>query len=423
MVWSTASMRVIAPSQTSGRRFSPDELVWHLTLDQIESDTGQIFNKQMKPAGEAGNSTYVFDDANVLYSKLRPYLNKVVCPQEAGIATTELVPLSPQTDLVDREYLTHYMRSQAFVRFASATVAGVKMPRIIMEKFWSHEVPLPPLTEQRRIVEILDQADALRKQRAEADGRAARILPALFYQIFGDPATNPMGWPTRKIEQIAQVKGGKRLPKGEEYSPEPTRHRYIRGTDIYPGYIDETDLRYLYPEIQKKIKRYTVSEGDVVITIAGKIGVCAPIPASLEGANLTENAAKLVAERQDEYHPVFLSAQLNSSFVQGQIVALTGKVTIGKLALFRINTIDVVLPPIEQQRRFAEHAEKTRVALERATVASGHLELLFETLQHQAFSGELTAKWREAHMKELLQEMKHQAGILGITDKTVAETV
>ena len=58
MDWSAGSLRVIAPSQTSGRCFSPDETIWHLTLDQIESDTGQIVNKQIKPAREAGNSTY-----------------------------------------------------------------------------------------------------------------------------------------------------------------------------------------------------------------------------------------------------------------------------------------------------------------------------------------------------------------------------
>ncbi|MCI0563691.1 MAG: restriction endonuclease subunit S, partial [Nitrososphaera sp.] len=62
-----------------------------------------------------------------------------------------------------------------------------------------YRIKLPPLSEQRRIVEILDQADALRKKRAEADVKAERILPALFYKMFGDPVTNPMKWPSGKL--------------------------------------------------------------------------------------------------------------------------------------------------------------------------------------------------------------------------------
>ncbi len=187
--------------------FSPDEPVWHLTLDQVESHTGNIVNKKIAPASTAGTSTNVFDDGNVLYSKLRPYLNKVICPTEPGIATTELIPLRPRKDLLDRHYLTYYLRSKHFLGFANVAVAGVKMPRIIMAKFWKHQVPLPPLSEQRRIVEILDQADALRKKRAEADAKAARILPALFYKMFGDPATNPKGWPTKRLgdPQVATI--------------------------------------------------------------------------------------------------------------------------------------------------------------------------------------------------------------------------
>jgi type I restriction enzyme, S subunit len=92
-------------------------------------------------------------------------------------------------------------------------VAGVKMPRIIMAKFWEHHLPLPPLSEQRRIVEILDQADALRRKRTEADAKAERILTAVFYEMFGDPATNPNGLRKQRLGTLISVRSGNFLPE------------------------------------------------------------------------------------------------------------------------------------------------------------------------------------------------------------------
>ena len=67
---------------------------------------------------------------------------------------------------------------------------------------------IPPLSEQKRIVEILDRADELRKQRAEADALSERILPALFIKMFGDPATNPMGWDVVPLKKLGNIVTG-----------------------------------------------------------------------------------------------------------------------------------------------------------------------------------------------------------------------
>ena len=124
MNWPIVALKNVAPYATSETRLNPSEPVWHLTLDQIESGTGYINEKKIAPASSASSSTYVFDEKNVLYSKLRPYLNKVVCPDEPGTATTELVPLKPDQAILDRRFLTYYLRSPRFVQFASAAVAG-----------------------------------------------------------------------------------------------------------------------------------------------------------------------------------------------------------------------------------------------------------------------------------------------------------
>lgn len=124
MKWRKVKLEYIAPAQPASVRFQPNEVVWHLTLDQIESGTGNIINKRMAPVTEAGSSTYVFDSGNVLYSKLRPYLNKVVHPREPGIATTELIPLRPRPDVLNADYLTYYLRSPFFCRSPRGVLPG-----------------------------------------------------------------------------------------------------------------------------------------------------------------------------------------------------------------------------------------------------------------------------------------------------------
>jgi type I restriction enzyme S subunit len=118
MKWRRFPLWKVAPPEPSKIQFKPDQDVWLLTLDQIESHTGFILKKRVVPSRQVGNSTFPFDSGNVLYSKLRPYLNKVLWPSEPGIATTELIPLRPHPDILDCAYLTYYLRSNHFLPFA-----------------------------------------------------------------------------------------------------------------------------------------------------------------------------------------------------------------------------------------------------------------------------------------------------------------
>ena len=160
--WGFVELKRLAPARpadaVTGRH---NGSVWQLDLEHIAADTGRVRTKHRAPISEIGSSTAWFDESNVLYSKLRPYLNKVVLPDEPGIATSELIPLSPNPDAVNRSFLAYYLLSPGFVAYASRHVSGTKMPRVIPTFFWSHTVPLPPLAEQRAIADFLDDQTSL----------------------------------------------------------------------------------------------------------------------------------------------------------------------------------------------------------------------------------------------------------------------
>jgi type I restriction enzyme S subunit len=154
---------------------------------------------------------------------------------------------------------------------------------------------------------------------------------------------------TVKIRDVARVKGGKRLPKGNMVREETTRYPYIRVTDLTADGLDRTNIRYIDKQTQEHIKRYTISADDVYISIAGTIGLVGIVPDDLSGANLTENAAK-ICEIDPKLDKRFLMYYLRSPTGQGVIASKVGGVAQPKLALYRIEEIEICLPPLNMQR-------------------------------------------------------------------------
>lgn len=132
------------------------DMVWSLSLEQIESNTGRLLEKVIVPKAILGTSTYFFKPPVILYSKLRPYLNKVITPSEDGYATTELVPLYIKEDILRQSFLTSYLRSKYFVEFANTNSGGAKMPRVMMDKLWQHPVPIPSMDSQIKFEKIFN---------------------------------------------------------------------------------------------------------------------------------------------------------------------------------------------------------------------------------------------------------------------------
>ena len=115
--------------------------------------------------------------------------------------------IQPNPQIADYKFVRHYL-NRNINELLHKRVGGAQ-PNISQQIIKNTKVPLPPISEQRRIVEILDQADRLRKLCAEADKKAKRILPALFIKMFGDPATNPTGWPEDKFGNVGTLDRGK----------------------------------------------------------------------------------------------------------------------------------------------------------------------------------------------------------------------
>ena len=150
------------------------------------------------------------------------------------------------------------------------------------------------------------------------------------------------------MKDLLSVKGGKRIPKGEKLLDIPTKHIYIRVTDMKNNTIDSSKIKYISDEIYEQIKNYTISSNDLYLTIAGTIGSVGIIPKEFDNMNLTENAVKLCNLLINKKLLLYF---IQSQFIQNQFVDKTNKVAQPKLAIVRIESTLIPLPPKSEQER------------------------------------------------------------------------
>lgn len=159
-------------------------------------------------------------------------------------------------------------------------------------------------------------------------------------------------WRTIKISDIAEVKGGKRLPKGEELIEYETEHPYIRLVDIKNNRVAKENLMYLSKESHEKISRYIVNQGDVCLAIVGNtIGLVFYITEGEDGYNLTENAARITNFNKDIVRGEYIYYYLLSKYGQHQIRSQQVGSAQGKLPIKNIRDIQINLPLINEQNK------------------------------------------------------------------------
>ena len=185
------------------------------------------------------------------------------------------------------------------------------------------------------------------------------------------PFDIPVDWIWIKLGEIVSVLGGKRIPAGRTLTADNTGYKYIRVSDMKNGSVLAENLLYVPTDIYPSISRYVIHKEDVYITVAGTIGRVGKIPPEIDGANLTENADRLVFSIIDQD---WLIKCLESSLVQQQIIDATTKVGQPKLAITRIQELLIPLPPLTEQKRIVAKIEELLPYIDRYEKAWNRLE-------------------------------------------------
>lgn len=326
---------------------------------------------------------------------------------------------------------------------------GGAQPNISSTLIENIQIPLPPLAEQERIVAKLDKLFAQHEKMKKALDRIPQLLKTFRQQMLTQAVTGkltkqwregkklkewnptlkkhntknllddksqgyvlpeiPKEWKWVTIMQLADVKGGKRLPKGEKLVNYDTGFPYIKAGDIKNGNVNSVNLEYLLEATHEKIKNYIVNSGDILITNVGAcIGDIGIVPTNLNGANQTENALKLCnfVEVQVKY----LSFWLRSPIAQNYISQTVLSAGLGKLALGRIQVFPVPLSTIVEQQEIVHRVEslfaKADAIEGRYQTLKAKVDKLPQAILHKAFKGELVPQLpTDGDAKDLLEEI------------------
>lgn len=394
---------------------TPTETFCYIDIGSIDNKR-QLLNANetlIEPKDAPSRARKLVERGDILYSTVRPYLhNMCIVDREFSrkpIASTGFAALACYNGLYNK-YLFYYLLAPAFDSYANDTenAKGVAYPAINDDRLYHAIVALPPLAEQKRIVakieELLPLIDRYEQawtkleafnKRFPADMQKSLLQLAiqgklvdqrpqegtgedLYRQIQAEkqslirsgklkkdkplpPISNdelpfdiPESWKWIKLGTVASVLGGKRIPAGRRLTNENTGHIYIRVSDMKNGSVHTSNLLYVPSDIYPSISRYIINKEDVYITVAGTIGAVGTVPPELDGANLTENADRLVFSNIDQ---AWLVRCLQSSLVQNQIAGATTKVGQPKLAIMRIQELIIPLPPLAEQKRIVAKLE------------------------------------------------------------------
>lgn len=301
-------------------------------------------------------------------------------------------------------YLFRLLSSAGVQGAISDSVQGTTgLKNISLELLRGLPIQLPPLPEQRKIAAILSSVDdAIDKTQAVID-QLAVVKKAMMQDLLtkGLPGRHtrfkqteigmvPEEWEVVPLSHLARVKGGKRMPKGRAFANSLTPYPYIRVSDFADDTVRLENLKYVLPEDQIEIRAYTVASNDLYISIAGTLGVVGEIPLELDGAQLTENAAKICEIQQERVHKTYLMFALQSQRSQDQIDRLKGVgAGVPKLALFRIESILVAVAPLDEQVSAAELLAKITSRHRRENDYLLALAGLKASLQSVLLTGEL----------------------------------
>ena len=297
----------------------------------------------------------------------------------------DIVAVTPNRQLLDKRYLLRFINLNE--RYFDRHSRGATVKGVTRQTLCDLQIPLPPLAEQKRIAAILDQADALREKRRQAMAKLDELLQSVFFDMFGDPVTNPKRWEIAPLEAFAdpldRINYGVVQP-GDDY---PNGKPLVRVGDFKSGALNQESVKLIDPEIESKYSRSRLRGNELLISCVGSIGVICDVPTEAIGFNIAR-AVTRVPLKDVTIRP-FLKECLKSPSPQRYFINKTRTVSQPTLNVSFVKETRILNPPHKMKQRFCEIAESTREQTSHQELSTLSLDTLFASLQQRAFKGKL----------------------------------
>jgi type I restriction enzyme S subunit len=338
-----------------------------------ESGAFEVFGS----SGQVGFHTDVLCDYPTLIIGRKGSVGEVSwAPRGGWIIDTAYYLEILDSGKLDLRYLFYALRK---ANLAKKTIT-TSIPGLNRDDFYDTKIPLPSLPEQKRIAAILDKADSLRRKNQQAIQLADKFLRAVFLDMFGDPVTNPKGWPVEKVGAITDcIVPGRDKPKSFTGNiPWVTTNDVIHlGVTYEPNeFIGLTENEI------KEAKSKIVPKNSILMTCVGDLGVL-----SIAGRDIVINQQLHAFLPSSKINNVFLMYAL--AFQKSYMLQMASNTTVPYMNKTICNSVPLILPEIKLQSKFCETFEKVKNNLKKLKVGDASSRLLFDSLSQKAFSGDL----------------------------------
>lgn len=403
------------PRLLADQRPADDTTVTFVPMSVVDEHRGVIDKAETRTFAEVAKGYTSFREHDVLFAKVTPCMEngKAAIARDLnnglGFGSTEFHVLRPK-EVVLPEYVFSFIRQKAFrERAASAFVGTGGLQRVPPDFLSRVKIPLPTLPEQQRIVDVLQQAEAFDQSRVFTQDTLDTLLREQYMALFGDVLRNDKGWTVRKISQISEVvRGSSPRPQGDPRlfgGPVP---RLMVSDLTRDGLWVNATTDSLTEEGAKSSR--PMSAQSVVMAVSGAPG----LTAILNHDACIHDGFVGLRDLNSDLLPEFLAFTLNL------LRAKNDQQAVG--AVFRNLTTDQVkamvipVPPIERQQAFREFLMQWQAVQRDIAKSKRLLSELTNALTIDAFSGKLTAVWREKSAAEIDEavtvrdQMLHERG-------------
>jgi type I restriction enzyme S subunit len=295
---------------------------------------------------------------------------------------SHLATVIPDATQLDAEYL-YYWSLTYDPRHQAQTTSLPSLPTALIK---AARLPVPSMPEQRRIVDLLSRAEGIVRLRREAQHKASELIPAIFIDMFGDPATNPDAWPRHPLSALAEVISG--VAKGRKLEPaEAVELPYMRVANVKDGYLDLTEVKTI--EIKRsEVEKLLIRPGDLLMTEGGdpdKLGRAALWNGELE-ACVHQNHVFKVRSDDARLSPAYLRALAGSPYGKAYFLSVAKKTTgIASINKTQLSAFPVPLPPLPLQRTFERRVMAVESILSQQVDAAEKAKASFQSLLSSAF--------------------------------------
>ena len=287
------------------------------------------------------------------------------------------------------KYLYYYLNT--WITRIRELSQGSAIGVITKDMLYDLNIPMYDISSQIYIVNILDKAQELINKRKKQIDALDELVKSQFIEMFGDPVSNPKGWKKVICKDISLKIGSGATPSGGNSSYKEEGISLIRSMNVHNNKFVYKDLAFIDDEQAKKLKNVIIEENDILLNITGaSVARCCIVPSEIIPARVNQHVS-IVRTKQDIIIPVFLCYQFTNDTYQRVLwnIATSGGATREAITKQQVENLEVIIPPIELQNKFADFVKQTDKLKFEMEKSLKELEDNFNALMQRAFKGEL----------------------------------